>query len=489
MKKMSLVGKVVLFLLLVCLPGVQAQRQFDVPLWPHGLPNSNGKDSGEENVKEGIYKPEIKVFLPSVDKATGRAVLCCPGGGYSHLALSQEGYDWAPFFNDMGIAYVVLKYRMPNGHREVPFSDAEQALRIMHEHAVEWGLNPYDIGIMGSSAGGHLASTMATSAPYDIRPDFQILFYPVVSMQPGKTHKGSVYSLLGKEVTEQQQKDFSNERKVRRHLTPPALLLLSSDDVVVPPGNSINYFTALNNCDIPASMHIYPTGNHGWGCRPSFPHHEQMLNDLTYWLNELPSVQKDVTRVACVGNSITDGDGIRLKERNGYPAVLNSLLGENYLVKNFGASGHTILKKGDRPYFKHSAYEACKKFNPDIVVIKLGTNDSKPHNWQYKAEYEKDMQCMIDELKALPAKPIIYLAYPAKPVKPSWGISDSIIVHDMMPVIKKLAKKNKLQVIDLYKPFEEDAGLMQWDGIHPNEKGARRMAEEVYKVITQGKKK
>ena len=160
-----------------------SQEEFTVKLWPNGLPNTNGKDHLPENYEKGIYTPEIRVFLPNESKATGRAVVAWPGGAYSHLALGHEGYDWAPFYNDLGIAYIVLKYRMPNGNREVPISDALEAMRLIKAHANEWNINPYDFGIMGSSAGGHLASTVATTAPFALRPNFQILFYPVISMQ------------------------------------------------------------------------------------------------------------------------------------------------------------------------------------------------------------------------------------------------------------------------------------------------------------------
>ena len=152
------------------------QRQFDVRLWEQGLPNSNGCDNQHEDPGKGIYTPEIRAFLPDSAVATGRAVLACPGGGYSHIALGHEGYDWAPYFNEQGIALFVLKYRLPFGHTEIPISDAEEALRLIRENATAWHVNPNDVGIMGSSAGGHLASTVATTAPYGIRPAFQILF-------------------------------------------------------------------------------------------------------------------------------------------------------------------------------------------------------------------------------------------------------------------------------------------------------------------------
>lgn len=124
-------------------------------------------------------------------------MVICPGGGYQHLAMNHEGYDWAPFFNNMGIAAIVLKYRMPHGEKDVPISDAEEAIRLVRRNAANWNINPDDVGIMGSSAGGHLASTVATHAAKDARPDFQILFYPVITMMPDITHKGSHDNLLG----------------------------------------------------------------------------------------------------------------------------------------------------------------------------------------------------------------------------------------------------------------------------------------------------
>lgn len=460
-----------------------SQEEFTVKLWPNGLPNTNGKDHLPENYEKGIYTPEIRVFLPNESKATGRAVLACPGGAYSHLALGHEGYDWAPFYNDLGIAYIVLKYRMPNGNREVPISDALEAMRLIKAHANEWNINPYDIGIMGSSAGGHLASTVATTAPFALRPNFQILFYPVISMQEKKTHKGSMQSLLGPNPSIEEQKKYSNENNVIRHLTPPAIMLLSQDDLVVPPANSMDYFMALTQKFIPTALHVYTSGNHGYGVKSSFAHQEQMMNDLSQWLSNLKAPQKDAIRVACIGNSITDGAGIKFSNVHGYPAILQRLLGDEYHVKNFGVSGHTMLNKGNLPYMKHPAYQAAKDFNPNIVVIKLGTNDSKPQNWVHKNEFAKDLQQMIDELQALPAQPKIYLSYPIPVFKDNWGITDSVIVNEIRPIINKVAKKNKLDIIDFYTPLYGKNEVILSDGIHPNHKGVKLMAEIVKEAL------
>lgn len=135
-----------------------------------------------------IDTPSLRVFLPAPELATGRAIVACPGGGYGGLAVNHEGYDWAPYFNKQGIALIVLKYRMPHGDRTLPISDAEAAMKMARDSADVWNLNPYDIGIMGSSAGGHLASTIATHTRPELRPNFQILFYPVITMDKSYTH-------------------------------------------------------------------------------------------------------------------------------------------------------------------------------------------------------------------------------------------------------------------------------------------------------------
>ncbi len=251
-------------------------------LWPKGAPNA----SGDEN-----DKAELTVYLPEAKKATGRAVVCCPGGGYTHLAMDHEGHQWATFFNNQGIALIVLKYRMPHGNPQVPISDAEQAMKTVRMNAAKWHIDQHNIGIMGFSAGGHLASTIATHSKGEAAPDFQILFYPVITMDLGYTHKGSHDNLLGtvaeskKEQKELRRLEFeySNELQVNR-TSPRAFIALSDDDKAVPATNGFNYYQQLYKHDVPASLHIYPTGGHGWGYRESFEYHYLMLFELKAWL-------------------------------------------------------------------------------------------------------------------------------------------------------------------------------------------------------------
>ena len=264
--------------LLACSLAASAQNGTKMDLWPKGAPNTGGDDKD---------KAELTVYLPDAKKATGRAVVCCPGGGYSHLAMDHEGHQWATFFNSQGIALIVLKYRMPHGNRFVPISDAEEAIRTVRRHAVEWHIDRNDIGIMGFSAGGHLASTIATHSTGDAVPNFQILFYPVITMDPGFTHKGTHDNFLGDGLSKKDQRrleaDFSNDLQVNR-TTPRAFIALSDDDKAVPAANGLNYYEQLYKHDVPASIHVYPSGGHGWGYRESFTYHYLVIFELKAWL-------------------------------------------------------------------------------------------------------------------------------------------------------------------------------------------------------------
>lgn len=443
-------------------------------------------------------------FLPQ--NPSGRAIVGVPGGGYSMLSNTHEGTQWSKWLNEEGIAYFVVNYRLPNGDRTRPIGDVEKTFRIVRDSAAVWGINPRDVGIMGFSAGGHLASVISTLSDYEVRPDFSILFYPVISMDERVSHKYSCINFLGEEGQKDPElvKKYSTNNSVKRHLTPPAIILMSNDDRLVPPvTNGVAYYSAMRNVGNECAMYIYPAGDHGWGVGPWFKYHDQMLNDLGNWLKNLNTPKSDAVRVACIGNSITDGHGIDMAAQHGYPALLQQMLGKDYWVKNFGVSGRTMLNKGDMPYMKETAWRDAVAFNPDIVIIKLGTNDSKPQNWQYGAEFKQDLLQMLNTLcpgitqtakkkgkkakAAVPVKTQIYLCTPIPAFKSSWNINEDIIANQIVPLLKEVANEYGLHLIDLHSSFENESDKVQPDGIHPNDKGVRKMAEIVADALKNQK--
>ncbi|MBP1639770.1 MAG: putative xylanase [Bacteroidetes bacterium] len=292
----------------VCSSYLMAQKQIVLPLWPNGAKESNGIIAPEkvENKHRivNISEAAITIQRPTT-KATGAAVIICPGGGYVGEAAFHEGYQFADWLNELGIAGIVLKYRLPNGHSDIPLIDAKRAIRLVRAHAAEWNIDPQKIAIAGFSAGGHLASTLGThfdsgdtQSPdaierFSSRPDLMLLFYPVISMKKELTHAGSRLNLLGQNPTSQLERLYSNELQVKSN-TPPAILFLSDDDGAVPPANSIQFYNALKENKIPASLVIFPTGGHGWGMRTNVSFWKIWREMLTDWFmkNQFVKPQK-----------------------------------------------------------------------------------------------------------------------------------------------------------------------------------------------------
>lgn len=187
-------------------------------------------------------------------------------------------------------------------------------------------------------------------------------------------------------------------------------------------------------------------------------------------------------RVACVGDSITYGAGVAGREANCYPVVLGKLLGAKYETKNFGVSGATLLKQGDMPYWKQPAFKQAADYAPDIVVLKLGTNDSKPQNWKHKEDFAADLAAIVDHFAALPSKPKIFLCLPVPVYKTQWGINEEIVAGEIIPIIKKVAAEKKVEVIDLHAALSGKPELFP-DNVHPNVGGARLIAEAVQKAL------
>lgn len=246
-----------------------AQKQIQIPVWQKGECNDSD-----------YQKAVLHCFLP--EKSNGKAVVVCPGGAYIMVCMDYEGTELAPMFNEDSVALFVLKYRLPNGRKDVPLNDALQSMRIIRSHAKEWGINK--VGVMGFSAGGHLASTLATHFTDSItRPDFQILIYPVVSMQDGVTHFQSRENLLGKNPSQALKDVYSNQLMVNKN-TPPAFIALSAADKVVKPKNSLDYAAALIEYQVPVDLHVYEGGFHGWGIHKNFKQYSQWTQELRFWL-------------------------------------------------------------------------------------------------------------------------------------------------------------------------------------------------------------
>ncbi|MEJ7768573.1 MAG: alpha/beta hydrolase [Chitinophagaceae bacterium] len=275
------------------------------PLYPGAIPNSKpGKDQEVTQIRDAkhisiskISRPTYTFFPAPKESANGTAMVVCPGGGYMNNAAGHEGYEIAKTLNGMGITAIVLKYRIPNDSTMInkqvgPLQDAQRAIQVVRQHAKEWNVDTNKVGIMGFSAGGHLASTAGThfkkawidnKENVSLRPDFMVLLYPVISFSDSIAHMGSRNQLVGKEATAEKIKEFSNELNVTSQ-TPPVFLVHAGDDKTVKVQNSINFYLALLKNKIPAEMHIYPGGGHGFGLdNPTT--NEKWMASLKNWMD------------------------------------------------------------------------------------------------------------------------------------------------------------------------------------------------------------
>ncbi|MFI3248580.1 MAG: alpha/beta hydrolase [Rikenellaceae bacterium] len=229
---------------------------------------------------------ELLIFEADREKQTGQAVMIFPGGGYQMLSMDHEGTILAEWFAKNGITAAVLKYRMPNGVGVVPYEDVMEAMKVMRMRSRQLGYDFNKIGVVGSSAGGHLAAYASTFAPKEEKPAFTILFYPVISGEKGVAHEGSFNNLLGKDRTEEQTMTFSLESRVNDD-TPPAIMFHCQDDTVVPAENSVRYYTELHKRGIFSSLYIFPKGGHGWGVSDRVTFRDEWQSLLLQWLEIL----------------------------------------------------------------------------------------------------------------------------------------------------------------------------------------------------------
>ena len=297
---------IVLFLIFGSIVNNLCGQEYKLPLYPLGIPFSKPSKSEEKVEKKevvlisNVQKPDITVYLPSKKIATGQAVVICPGGGYWVLAYDLEGTDIARYFNSIGVAAIILKYRLPTSDNlitpyKVPLADAQRALRLVRYNAANWNIDSHKIGIMGFSAGGHLASTAGTHFDYgdstnldpiekiSCRPDFMILMYPVISFRDQSAHQGSREALLGKNADQKLVDYFSNELQVTT-ATPPTFIVHATHDEAVPVRNSLLMYQALIEKGVPAEMHILSEGGHGFGLGGSNQHISTWTLSLAEWL-------------------------------------------------------------------------------------------------------------------------------------------------------------------------------------------------------------
>jgi acetyl esterase/lipase len=283
-------------ILIVCLLGISSKGQINtIPVWNQSIPGAvKASDYLEKEVIKDeelqstsqVSVPTLSLYLPKKETANQSAVLIFPGGGYSHLAMHKEGKKVALWLNTLGITAFVLKYRLPTDRvmkdKTIgPLQDAQEAIRMIRRNAKEWNIDPAKIGVLGFSAGGHLASTLAThylDKVYDAdtisaRPDFSILIYPVISMEEGITHNGSKVNLLGANAVKELVDKYSNEKQIDAN-TPKTFLIHASDDKVVPVENSIQYYMNLKKFNVPVEMHLYENGGHGFGLGTKGTHTE-----------------------------------------------------------------------------------------------------------------------------------------------------------------------------------------------------------------------
>ena len=279
--------KISVFLMLIVVNTVvlYAQNQLKVFIGVDSMITYNEKDMGDGRISN-ITSPVIHAFLPDSEVKSDIAVLICPGGGYALESFKYEGSELAEWLSENGITAFVLKYRLPNGNEKLPLEDAKKAIRLIRENSEKWKINSQKIGVIGFSAGGHLAATLLTHAENESMPNFGILFYPVITMQDNLTHKGSKKRLLGNTKDTELINYYSCELNVTKN-TPPTLLLLSDNDKTVSPLNSILFYTALKKNNIPASISIFPEGGHGWGFNTSFKYYNIVRFTVLEWCTQI----------------------------------------------------------------------------------------------------------------------------------------------------------------------------------------------------------
>ncbi|MBX2898676.1 MAG: prolyl oligopeptidase family serine peptidase [Cyclobacteriaceae bacterium] len=519
--------KLILFFLVVLCTGAFAQTELALyKNIPNAVPSAVAIDTSvthnvganKIDILHGVITPTLTVFLPPAEKATGIGIVICPGGGYSILATSHEGYDMARKFNEAGIAAFVLKYRLPRKEtmqdkRIAPLQDAQRAIQMVRENANEWKINPGKIGILGSSAGGHLAATAATHFEKDyienpnhtsLRPDFLILNYPVITFGDSLTHHGSRMNLIGgttpnpivknskkyfeSGMTETDVKKFSAELQVTPR-TPPVFITAPLTDDVVPVGNTLAFVAALQQNKVAVETFIYEKGGHGYGMfNPEAK--EQWIDACLRWVkknfegpdwanlkryqqeNAMAGLPKNSeNRIVFMGNSITEG----------WSRVDKSFWeGKPYI--NRGISGQTT------PQMLLRFQQDVINLKPKVVVLLAGINDIAGNTGPITLEQTRDnIIAMIQLAKANGIKVVVSSVIPAYdfPWRPGMEPAQKVVALNNM--LKAYCEANKLVYLDYHTAMKDERnGLQQelgYDGVHPNLQGYKVMAPLAEKAI------
>jgi len=367
--------KAVFFSALFLIFSIGFSQQDELPVWPNGIPGAikstayqeayTYDDDGDIRSISKVSSPIITPFLADKSLANGTAVIICPGGGYTHLAINKKGYKVAKWLNTLGISAFVLKYRMPTNETMTdktigPLQDAQEAIRMVRGNAEKWNVDITKIGVLGFSAGGHLASTLSTHYNDEVyavddavsaRPDFSVLVYPVISMQDGVTHQGSKNALLGASPSEEKILKYSNALQITSK-TPPTFLVHATDDQVVPVENSLEYYMALKQHEVPAELHIYENGGHGFGLGVSGTN-VHWPEDLKNWFLVHDLVKNDEVYLFSyfVGNG-EDGlhyayseDGFTWESLRNGESYLTPQVGKDKLMRD-----PCVIKGGDGKY-------------------------------------------------------------------------------------------------------------------------------------------
>ena len=533
---------ILLFVFIIHSLAMKAQQS--IPLYPGIIPNNLETKNIESVSKENgmvkivnVSEPSLIAFLPTPALATGTAVVICPGGGYSFLASGHEGTDVATELNKVGIAAFILKYRIPNdatmiNKSQVPLQDAQQAIKMVRDRAAEWHVNPDRIGIMGFSAGGHLAASAGThftqclienASRTNLRPDFMALIYPVISFQDNIAHTGSRANLLGKNITLENKNYYSNELNVTAN-TPTTFLVHASDDSAVVVANSMVFYGALVRHYVPVEMHLYEKGGHGFGMVKNKLTTDGWLHIMIDWLKQkkmlepliLPALAAVQSNSQVAVTKVNPEDLIQKKWWSG-----NQFAAENKALKPalpgkprivfMGNSITESWQKFDSVFFSNNAFvnrgisgqttpqmllrfrEDVIDLQPAVVVILAGINDIAENTGPTTLEnIFGNIASMAELARINHIKVVISSVLPAFDFPWRPGIKPAEKIAALNAMLKSYAAKNNFVYVDYYSSMvDERKGLQTqftYDGVHPNLAGYKVMEPLVVNAISKAMK-